>query len=66
MNDKRLAVTMTACAALSALLVIAVGTALPNGERRAQAPRMRRVLPGPGTWPLARSPRAARAWLTAP
>jgi hypothetical protein len=39
-NDKRLAVTMTACAALSALLVIAVGTALPNGERRAQAPRM--------------------------
>jgi len=39
-NDKRIAVTMIVCAALSALAVTAVGAALTDGEP-AQAPRTR-------------------------
>ena len=39
--DKRIAVTMIVCAALSALAVTAVGAALMDSERPAQAPRTR-------------------------
>ena len=48
-NDKRIAATMIVCAALAALLVTAVGTALTNGERRELAPHMR----APSTTPVA-------------
>ena len=41
MNDKRIAVTMIVCAALSALAVTAVGAAVTESERPAQAPRTR-------------------------
>ena len=41
MNDKRIAVTMIVCAALSALIVTALGAALTNGGRREHAPHLR-------------------------
>jgi hypothetical protein len=40
-NDKRIAVTMIVCAALSAFIVTALGAALTNGGRREQAPHLR-------------------------